>query len=175
MSNNAVTFLVVAEAGREPQKVVAEAMTMDRSEVTFWGDHQHVAARFPRAVSVTIERTDPVPAPGLSETKPNETVFVIVDRAGLHHSVTADRMLTEGREVTFTVAGREVGSFFDPMSAKLATFGDAAEVSDLVPGMACVTNIQSTARGLVPVSWALVGVVAALACLKVYELFWFGG
>lgn len=112
----------------------------------------------------------------MSEPKPNQSVFVIVDRGGDRHSVTADRMLTEGREVTFTVAGREVGSFYDPLSAKVSAPDVApADVSSLVMGEACVTSFYSSERGIFWPFLALVVMSAVSVGLKAYELFWLAG
>lgn len=112
----------------------------------------------------------------MSEAKPNLSVFIVVDRGGDRHSVTADRMLTDGREVTFTVAGREVGSFFDPLSAQVSTPSVApAELCALVPGEVCMTSFQSAPRGLVEVSCFVALMFAVSVGLKAYELFWFAG
>ena len=69
----------------------------------------------------------------------------------------------------------EVGSFSDPIGAMLAENATSATFADLTPGEACVSVFESADRGLVPVSWALVAVVAALVGLKAYELFGFAG
>lgn len=69
----------------------------------------------------------------MTEANPKLGVYVVVDRGGDRHCVKADRMLTEGREVTFTVEGREVGSFYDPLSAKVFA-ADAAPAPMSRPG-----------------------------------------
>lgn len=104
----------------------------------------------------------------MSEANPNLKVFLIVDRGGARHSVTADRMLTEGREVTFTVAGREVGSFFDPLSAKVSAPGtDLVELAELVPG-AVINSFRPRWHCL---DWLLFGALVVNASLMAYDRF----
>lgn len=108
----------------------------------------------------------------MSEANPKQNVYLIVDRGGANHRVLADRMLTEGREVTFTVAGREVGSFFDPLSAQISVPDvEPSAVSALVPGEVCMTSFVSSERGLLPSVLVLVALSAASLSLQCFELF----
>lgn len=106
----------------------------------------------------------------MSEVKRAAPVlFHVVDRGGDRHSVIADRMLTEGREVTFTVDGREVGSFFDPLSAKASQPSVAPpEMLALVPGEVCVTSLRSRYRVF---DGLLFGALVVNAALMAYDQF----
>ncbi|MFJ7286356.1 hypothetical protein [Pseudomonas sp. NPDC099000] len=104
----------------------------------------------------------------MTECKQAQPVlFHVVDRGGARHSVIADRMLTEGREVTFTVAGREVGSFFDPLSAKKSN-PDIAPAALCEPVLAVAASFRPRWSGL---DWLMFGALVVNAGLMACDLF----
>lgn len=95
-------------------------------------------------------------------------LFHVVDRVGGRHSVIADRMLTQEREVTFITAGREVGSFFDPMSARAsAPQAEPVKLAELVQG-AAIRSFRPRWSGL---DWLMFGALVVNAGLMAYDQF----
>lgn len=106
-------------------------------------------------------------------------VYRVVDKRGVQHSVTADRMLVDGGSVLFFSKERgQIGSFSDPIGVVLDEASQSGDSAGLIPGEACVSVFGSAELGAVQPHWVMVAGVAGLIGLfglKVYELFWFGG
>lgn len=61
-------------------------------------------------------------------TQAKESVFHVVDRLGVRHTITAEAMNSDGESVVLWVGGREVASFLGPLSAhRGASVAPAAE------------------------------------------------
>lgn len=107
----------------------------------------------------------------MTDAQPSKSLFLVVDRLGGRSAVSAECFLVCGQEVSFSVAGRLVASFSNPVSVIATTAGTASKASDLVPGEAPVSLLESD-RGLVPAAWAMVVVVASMVVMRAIEVFW---